>query len=220
MKSSIKILAIIATAQIAAFNANAHVTSEQSSKHEPRTQVKASEWPDFLGGTIVVAQKLIENSKGEFVYRFSDQSAETQQYHRAFCADLGMDPAMGEAITKGEGSAAWHCSDEQPSSDFPQRSTDYVFARAPSGQVPVGQNFYAQGTVSYASSTAGAIEGSVQVDNGRCSTLYRQHYASPFTGNHTARVICIAHSPQQMNTRMDGCIPRTCGNDVGSLQAR
>ncbi|HDS1037570.1 TPA: hypothetical protein QDZ42_000854 [Stenotrophomonas maltophilia] len=220
MKPSIRVLAIVATAQIAAFNANASITSEQAGIHEVRTQINASEWPDFLGGTMVVEQKLIENSKGEFVYRFSDQSADTQQYHQAFCADLGMDPAMGESITKGEGSAAWHCSDEQPSSGLEPRSTDYVFARAPSGQVPVGQNFYAQGTVSYTSSVAGAIEGSVQVDNGRCSTLYRQHYASPFSGNHTARVICIAHSPQQISTRMNGCIPRTCGNDVGSLQAR
>ncbi len=220
MKSSIKIFAVIAITQVAAFGAQANTTSAQADRHETRVQIKTSEWPDFLGGKIVVEQKLIENSKGEFVYRFSDQSTETQQYHRAFCADLGMDPAMGEAITKGEGSAAWHCSDEQPSSDSNLRSTDYVFARAPSGQVPVGQNFYSQGSVSYASSAAGAIEGSVQVDNGRCSTFYRQHYASPFSGNHTARVICVAHSPQQMNTRMDGCVPRTCGNDVGSLQAR
>lgn len=220
MKSPIKIFAVVAITQLAALGAQANTTSAQANRPETRTQIKTSEWPDFLGGKIAVEQKLVENSKGEYVYRFSDQSTETQQYHKAFCADLGMDPAMGESITKGENSAAWHCSEEQPANDSKLRSTDYVFARAPSGQVPVGQNFYVQGSVSYTSSVAGAIEGSVQVDNGRCSTFYRQHYGSPFSGNHTARVICIAHSPQQMNTRMDGCLPRTCGNNVGSLQAR
>lgn len=187
----------------------------------PATITASSEWPDFLGHTIQVHQSLTLNSKGKYVYRFSEQTEKTQQYHRAYCAEFGMDPATGEAITEGEGASAFHCSSANVSSD-PEafKSTDYVFASAPNGQASVGQNFFATGVVRFRSSVPGEVRGSVQVDNRRCSTYYNKFFDSAFDGQHVAGINCIEMTQRSLNTGMEGCIPKTCGSNAGTIDVR
>lgn len=99
------------------------------------------------------------------------------------------------------------------------KSTDYVIAYAPNGQVTAGQNFVSYGTVRFNSSVGGNIQGSAQIDNGRCQTFYSEYYPPNTVGNHTARVLCFAHGPQTMNTLMEGCVPRACASDRGTITA-
>lgn len=185
----------------------------------PARIVRSAEWPDSIGGTVSVEQSLTRNSKGQYVYRYDDQSEATKRYHEASCTDIGMNPAKGESITVGPGSAAWHCSSIESNGASDAKSTDYVFAYAPNGQVSAGQNFVSYGTVRFNSSVSGNIQGSAQIDNGRCQTFYSEYYPPNTVGNHTARVLCFAHTPQTMNTLMEGCVPRACASDRGSISA-
>lgn len=219
MKLQIAILTFIVSASAQAGDgapADGQIADEAKT---PSRIVRSAEWPDFIGGTISVEQSLTRNSKGQYVYRYDDQTEATKQYHEASCADLGMNPAKGESITVGPGSAAWHCSSIDPNSASDAKSTDYVIAYAPNGQVSAGQNFVSYGTVRFNSSVSGNIQGSAQIDNGRCQTFYSEYYPPNTVGNHTARVLCFAHSPQTMNTVMEGCVPRACASDRGSIRA-
>lgn len=219
MKLQLTIIMFIASASVQAGDGNPAVGQTADEAKAPEKIVRSAEWPDFIGGTISVEQSLTRNSKGQYVYRYDDQTEATKQYHEASCADLGMNPAKGESITVGPGSAAWHCSSIDSNSASDAKSTDYVIAYAPNGQVSAGQNFVSYGTVRFNSSVSGNIQGSAQIDNGRCRTFYSEYYPPNTVGNHTARVLCFAHSPQTMNTLMEGCVPRACASDRGSIRA-
>lgn len=219
MKLQIAILTFIVSASVQAGDgtpADGQIADEAKT---PSRIVRSAEWPDFIGGTISVEQSLNRNSKGQYVYRYDDQTEATKQYHEASCADIGMNPAKGESITVGPGSAAWHCSSIESNSASDAKSTDYVIAYAPNGQVSAGQNFISYGTVRFNSSVSGNIQGSAQIDNGRCHTFYNEYYPPNTVGSHTARVLCFAHAPQTMNTLMEGCVPRACASNRGSIRA-
>ncbi|MBH1635495.1 hypothetical protein I5U65_10145 [Stenotrophomonas maltophilia] len=219
MKVQVAIFMFIVSTSV---HARGGISADGQTADEAKTPsriVRTAEWPDFMGGAIIVEQSLIRNSKGQYVYRYDDQSAATKQYHEASCADIGMNPAKGESITVGPGSAAWHCSSIESNSVIDEKSTDYVIAYAPNGQVSTGQNFVSYGTVRFNSSVSGNIQGSAQIDNGRCQTFYSEYYPPNTVGNHTARILCFAHAPQTMNTLMEGCVPRACASDRGSIRA-
>lgn len=219
MKLQIAILTFIVSASVHARDgtpADGQIADEAKT---PSRIVRSAEWPDFIGGTISVEQSLTRNSKGQYVYRYDDQTEATKQYHEASCADIGMNPAKGESITVGPGSTAWHCSSIESNSASDAKSTDYVIAYAPNGQVSAGQNFISYGTVRFNSSVSGNIQGSAQIDNGRCHTFYNEYYPPNTVGSHTARVLCFAHVPQTMNTLMEGCVPRACASNRGSIRA-
>ncbi|HEL4298249.1 hypothetical protein [Stenotrophomonas maltophilia] len=219
MKLQVAILMFIVSASAQAADGVPADKQAADEAKAPARIVRSAEWPDFIGGTVSVEQSLTRNSKGQYVYRYDDQSEATKQYHEASCADIGMNPAKGESITVGAGSAAWHCSSIESSNVSDAKSTDYVIAYAPNGQVSAGQNFVSYGTVRFNSSVSGNIQGSAQIDNGRCQTFYSEHYPPNTVGNHTARVLCFAHSAQTMNTLMEGCVPRACASDRGSIIA-
>ncbi|HFF3761316.1 hypothetical protein [Stenotrophomonas forensis] len=219
MKLQVAILMFIVSASAQAADGVPADKQAADKAKAPARIVRSAEWPDFIGGTVSVEQSLTRNSKGQYVYRYDDQSEATKQYHEASCADIGMNPAKGESITVGAGSAAWHCSSIESSNVSDAKSTDYVIAYAPNGQVSAGQNFVSYGTVRFNSSVSGNIQGSAQIDNGRCQTFYSEHYPPNTVGNHTARVLCFAHSAQTMNTLMEGCVPRACASDRGSIIA-
>ncbi|MEN5039220.1 hypothetical protein ABE424_03430 [Stenotrophomonas sp. TWI1149] len=196
---------------------------------EGRTMVRTTEWPDFEGGFVAVEQRLLINEDGDPTYQYSRQSKATQLYHEAFCLEKNAQPAGGEAVLKGS-IAAWICElgDENKALDpevatpqnpgtFMDRSTDYVFANAPNGSARVGVNFHSTGSIRYSSSISGSMRGSVSVDGGRCITNFSQFYASPFSGSHVATAICIVHEPRRVSTKMEGCVPRLCGSDSGSV---
>ncbi|MCW6029741.1 hypothetical protein K4043_17125 [Stenotrophomonas sp. SRS1] len=191
--------------------------------------VRTTEWPDFEGGFVAVEQRLLMNEDGNPTYQYSRQSKATQLYHEAFCLEKNARPAGGEAVLKGS-LAAWICElgDEDKALDpevathqYPgalmDRSTDYVFANAPNGSARVGVNFHSTGTIRYSSSSSGSMRGSVSVDSGRCTTNFSQFYARPFSGSHVATAICIVHEPRRISTKMEGCVPRLCGSDNGSV---
>lgn len=194
-----------------------------------RILIRTSEWPDFEGGLVAVEQRLLMNEDGNLTYQHSRQSKATQLYHEAFCLEKNARPAGGEAVLKGS-IAAWICElsdrDEalDPEATSPQhpqastdRSIDYVFANAPNGSASAGVNFHSTGTIRYSSSSSGSMQGSVSVDSGRCTTYFSQHYNSPFSGSHIATAICIVHEPRRISTKMEGCVPRLCGFDSGSV---
>lgn len=219
MKLQVAILMFIVSASVQAGDGNPAGEKTADETKAPEKIVRSAEWPDFIGGTTSVEQSLTRNSKGQYVYRYDDQTEATKQYHEASCEDIGMNPAKGESITVGPGSAAWHCSSIESSNAGDAKSTDYVIAYAPNGQVSAGQNFVSHGTVRFNSSVSGNIQGSAQIDNGRCQTFYSEYYPPNTVGSHTARVLCFAHSPQTMNTLMEGCVPRACASDRGSIRA-
>jgi len=131
MKLQVAILMLIVPACVqAAGEVQADGQAADQAK-APARIVRSAEWPDFIGGTVSVEQSLTRNSKGQYVYRYDDQSEATKQYHEASCADIGMNPAKGDSITKGPGSAAWHCSSIEPHSVREAKSTDSVIAYAP-----------------------------------------------------------------------------------------
>lgn len=194
-----------------------------------RTLIRASEWPDFQGGLVAVEQRLVMNEDGNPTYQYSRQSKATQLYHEAFCLEKNARPAGGEAVLEGS-IAAWICElrdgDEvlAPQAASPQhpqsstgRSSDYVFANAPNGSASAGVNFHSTGTIRYSSSSSGSMRGSVSADSGRCATYFSQHYNDSFSGSHIATAICIVHEPRRISTKMEGCVPRLCGSDSGSV---
>jgi hypothetical protein len=171
MKMQVAILMFIVSTSV---QAGGGIPADGQTADEAKTPsriVRTAEWPDFMGGAVIVEQSLIRNSKGQYVYRYDDQSAATKQYHEASCSDIGMNPAKGESITVGPGSAAWHCSSIESNNVIDEKSTDYVIAYAPNGQVSAGQNFVSYGTVRFNSSVSGNIQGSAQIDNGRVPDL-------------------------------------------------
>ncbi|WP_414496189.1 hypothetical protein [Stenotrophomonas maltophilia] len=219
MKLQVAILTLIVSSSVQAGDTIPAIGQIADETKTPSKIVRTAEWPDFIGGTVSVEQSLARNAKGQYVYRYDDQSEATKQYHEASCADIGMSPAKGESITVGPRSAAWHCSSIESNSASDAKSTDYVIAHAPNGQVTAGQNFVSYGTVRFKSSVDGNIQGSAQIDNGRCQSFYSEYYPPNTVGNHTARVLCFAHAPQTMNTLMEGCVPRACASDRGTIRA-
>jgi len=224
----------LAIALIISFPVSAAPPTSQQDRIEVNTSgestmVRTTQWPDFEGGFVAVEQRLLMNEDGNPTYQYSRQSKATQLYHEAFCLEKNARPAGGEAELKGS-IAAWICelSDEDKALDAevaaPQypgplmdRSTDYVFANAPNGSARVGVNFHSTGTIRYSSSSSGSMRGSVSVDSGRCKTNFSQFYAQPFSGSHVATAICIVHQPRRISTNMEGCVPRLCGFDNGSV---
>lgn len=101
MKLQLAIIMFIASASVQAGDGNPAVGQTADEAKIPEKIVRSAEWPDFIGGTISVEQSLTRNSKGQYVYRYDDQTEATKQYHEASCADLGMNPAKGESITVG-----------------------------------------------------------------------------------------------------------------------
>lgn len=221
--------ALILTFPASALPPSAPQDRVEMSTSGEKTLIRASEWPDFEGGLIAVEQRLQMDEDGNPTYQYSRQNKATQLYHEAFCLEQNARPAEGEAVLKGS-VAAWICElrdgdealdPEASSSQRPQpstdRSSDYVFANAPNGSASAGVNFHSTGTIRYDSSSSGSMRGSVSADNGRCRTDFSQHYNNPFSGSHIATAICIVHEPRRISTKMEGCVPRLCGSDSGSV---
>lgn len=131
MKLHVAILMLIVSASVQAGDGTPATGQTADEAKAPSRIVRTAEWPDLIGGTVSVEQSLIRNSKGQYVYRYDDQSEATKQYHEASCADIGMNPAKGESITVGPGGAAWHCSNIESNSVGETKSTNYVIAYAP-----------------------------------------------------------------------------------------
>jgi hypothetical protein len=195
--------------------------------------VRTSEVPDLKGGKMLIEQRLDAIDSDSFVYDYHSQSEKTKEYHREFCAKRGMQPAIeGESVLAGA-SSGWACrkdldvsSDaygEEMGSGFSSRtsprSVDYVVARAPSGSVRIGDNFYAEGDVRAQSSRAGAMNTTVIVDN-RCRHSRVEHHGRPFSTQIFIGVNCIIEQARTVPTRMEGCIPDRCGQAAGSVTAR
>lgn len=195
-----------------------------------RVVVRAADWPSVARGMVEVEQRLQVNQEGNLRYDYEAQSERTKAFHRSYCAEIDMDPFDGEVSFTPEASG-WHCMKEDlhPDEDHAfrtvdpagaqGRSADFVTARAPSGSVRVGVNFPAAGSLTYRSSQAGALRGSVHVDH-RCRFDVTKHYARPFSGTQAAGVSCIAHESRFLTTGMEGCIPRLCGSDRGTISVR
>lgn len=196
-----------------------------------RVVVRSALWPDSQRGMVKVEQRLQVNADGNLRYEYEDQDEHTKAYHRSYCAETGLDPVVDGEVTFTPGAAGWHCSNvilhdenaplvDAPSSAAGQgRSVDFVTARAPSGSTQVGVNFPSIGYINVKSSQAGALRSSVHVDN-RCRTYISQHFSAPFSGNHQAGVSCIAHDSRFLTTGMEGCVPRICGSDRGTISVR
>ncbi len=195
-----------------------------------RVVIRTSPWAGLKGTTVNVEQKLYVNEDGNLHYNYHQQSTSTQLFHQTLCAEDGMLPAMGGETVFIGSTTGWHCSrvveydpDAPPlqteSSLNPVKSVDYVFTNAPSGSAAVGVNFYSTGSARFQSSQAGSLRGSVQVD-GRCSTYFSQYYGTPFTGDHSARVVCIVHQPRFVSTGAEACVPKQCGRSTGTISVR
>lgn len=197
-----------------------------------RIVLRRIDWPDVDGGLTRIELKLTLNKDGHLRYDFDAQSPATQDFHRRLCKNKGLDPATGgETILIGT-TAAWHCNSTGPLPDSAgepspapppgtaDRAIDYVYANAPNGTAQVGVSFYARGNVRYESSQAGSIQASLQLHDNRCSTYFSQYYPYPFSGNHNAEVACLVQEPGLVITRMEGCIPKLCGYDSGTVAVR
>jgi len=196
-----------------------------------RVVVRSALWPDSRRNMVRIEQRFQVNADGNLRYEFEEQDERTKAYHRAYCAESGLDPFVDGEVTFTPEAAGWHCSkvelhDEQsPHSGAraptagQDRSVDYVTARAPSGSTQAGVNFPAVGYLTFQSSQAGSLQGSVHVDY-RCKTYISRHYYVPFSGNHQAGVSCLAHDSRFLTTGMEGCIPRLCGSDRGTISVR
>jgi hypothetical protein len=196
-----------------------------------RVVVRSALWPDAERGMVNIEQRFQVNADGNLRYDYDEQDERTKAYHRSYCAESGLDPFVDGEVTFTPEAAGWHCSkdelyeegeelsDVQRSVAGQDRSVDFVTARAPSGSTQVGVNFPAIGYITYQSSQAGSMQGSVHVDF-RCRTYVSKHYSNPFSGNHEARVSCLAHDSRFLTTGMEGCVPRICGNDRGTISVR
>lgn len=196
-----------------------------------RVVVRSALWPDSKRKMVRIEQRFQVNADGNLRYEFAEQDERTKAYHRAYCAESGLDPVVDGEVTFTPEAAGWHCSkvelheEQSPNSGArasaagQDRSVDYVTARAPSGSTQAGVNFPAVGYISFQSSQAGSLQGSVHVDY-RCRTYISRHYYTPFSGNHQAGVSCLAHDSRFLTTGMEGCIPRLCGSDRGTISVR
>lgn len=208
MKLQVAILMFIVSASAQAGDGTPATGQTSDEAKGPSRIVRTAEWPDFIGGTVSVEQSLIRNSKGQYVYRYDDQSEATKQYHEASCTDIGMNPAKGESITVGPGSAAWHCSNIESNSVGETKSTDYVIAYAPNGQVSAGQNFVSYGTVRFNSSVGGNIQGSAQIDN-RVPDLLQRVLPTKYRGK-PHRESTLLRSCSADHEYVDGRLRTTC----------
>lgn len=192
---------------VAAMPLPAYSSEHQQKMHDrtvfegaERVVFRTSEWPNFEGTAIPVEQKLTVNPDGDLRYDYHAQSPETQAYHRALCAEQGLDAATeGESIFSTD-SAGWHCihvieylpGTAPPSAPTarmtaqPSHAADHSYATAPSGTASVGTNFPSTGSANVQSSVPGSVRATVSVDNGRC-------------------------------TRVEGCIPKLCGYATGTM---
>lgn len=101
---------------VAAMPLPAYSSEHQQKMHDrivfegaERVVFRTSEWPNFEGNAIPVEQKLTVNPDGDLRYDYHAQSPETQAYHRALCAEQGLDAATeGESIFSTD-SAGWNC---------------------------------------------------------------------------------------------------------------
>jgi len=195
-----------------------------------RVIVRSALWPDSKRSMVRIEQRYQVNADGNLRYEFEEQDETTKAYHRAYCAESGLDPFDGGEVIFTPEAAGWNCSKVElheegslsgarPSVAGQDRSVDYVTARAPSGSAQVGINFPAVGSITFQSSQAGSLQGSVHVDH-RCKIYISRHYYAPFSGNHQAGVSCIAHDSRFLTTGMEGCIPRLCGSDRGTISVR
>jgi hypothetical protein len=229
--------ALVAFASFGLSNA----TAASSAAHYDRTEldgigsaitVRTSEVLDLNGGKILIEQRLDAIDGESFVYDYHSQSERTKEYHREFCAKRGMEPAIeGESVLTGA-SSGWACHkdldvseahDEEVGSGLSRltspRTADYVVAKAPSGSVRIGDNFYAEGEVRAQSSRAGAMNTTVMVDN-RCRHNRVEHHGRPFSTQIYIGVNCIIEQARTVPTRVEGCIPDRCGQAAGSVTAR
>lgn len=229
--------AVIALAILVAFTpglATANqIASERSAIHERQLEssdgkkwiVRTIPSSDFQGGKVMVEQRLFRDGKGGLVYRFDDQSQATKIYHQALCEAKDSVPSKGATTISGEAVWSWSCTnnkaDAPSSSNAPisARSSDYLFAIAPNGYYPVGQNFTSTGAVAFVSAVAGDMKATLSIDDGRCTTSVTEPYSAPFEGSHTAQVACLISDARAVNTSMEGCIPQRCATDRGSLSA-
>lgn len=202
--------------------------------------VRTAQWSDLDGGLLPVQQKLRPNPDGSFSYFFSEQSLATQLYHHALCEQDGMTAGEGEGVLSGpDAVGGWSCeqegegnfvvpgleqgpasavsSDETLSHD--DRAADYVFAYAPSGNVGVGANFRAHGSVRFRTNRAGTAEALIGVDNRRCTYTVSRYFPAGTTGSFAPWVNCIIHVPTTVPTETVGCIPWGCATDRGRVVA-
>ncbi|MFG3448805.1 MULTISPECIES: hypothetical protein [unclassified Stenotrophomonas] len=193
--------------------------------------VRTSEAPDLKGGKMRIEQRLDAIDAESFVYDYHSQSAETKKYHREFCAERGMEPAMDGDSVLSNAVSGWVCRKDMTvpsgqeheagstSSLESSKAVDYVVVRAPSGTVRVGDNFYAEGQARAQSSRAGALNTTVVVDN-RCRHNRVEHHGGPFSTQFFIGVNCIIDQARSVPTRMEACIPDQCGQASGSVTAR
>lgn len=195
-----------------------------------RVVLRTAQWPSLARGMVEVEQRLQVNEVGNLKYDYHTQSEATKEFHSSYCAEIGFDPFDGEVSFTPE-AGGWHCiKDEVDPGAMPveqaeapsamhDRSVDFVTARAPTGSARVGVNFPATGYITYRSSQGGSMQGNVHVDH-RCRFYVSKHYNGPFSGNQVAGVSCLAHEPRFLTTGMEGCIPRLCGSDRGTISVR
>lgn len=193
--------------------------------------IRTSEAPDLKGGKMRIEQRLDAINAESFVYDYHSQSAETQEYHRAFCAERGMEPATDGESVLSNAVSGWVCRKDMtdPSHQMHEadstsgiaspKTVDYVVVRAPSGSVRVGDNFYAEGQGSAQSSRAGALNTTVVVDN-RCRHNRVEHHGGPFSTQFFIGVNCIIDPARTVPTRMEACIPDRCEQASSSVTAR
>lgn len=202
--------------------------------------VRTAQWSDLDGGLLLVEQKLRLNPDDSLSYFFSEQSLATQLYHHALCEQDGMTAGQGEGILSGpDAIGGWSC-EQEGDGDLPvprleqdpgsksssvgtllhgDRSADYVFAYAPSGNVGVGENFRAHGSVRFRTTRAGNAEALIGVDNRRCVYRVSRYYSAGTTGSFAPWVNCIIHVPTTVPTEAVGCIPWGCATDRGRVVA-
>lgn len=195
-----------------------------------RIVVRSSSVPDPNGGTRKVEQRLDQVDETTYIYDPSIQTEATTKYHEEFCAQHGLEPSLdGESVISGAVSG-WGCQrpraqreshDETsgPQSGASEKSTDYVFAIAPSGSFPVG-NLLVHGRARATSSVAGALSATASADNGRCSFSQTWNYGGAFNDDRQVWVNCYVGQPRFINSRMEACVPRQCGHATGTISVR
>lgn len=75
-----------------------------------RVVVRSALWPDSKSSMVRIEQRFQVNADGNLRYEYDEQDERTKAYHRAYCAEAGLDPFVDGEVTFTPEAAGWNCS--------------------------------------------------------------------------------------------------------------
>lgn len=201
-------------------------------------------WTDAQGQRLAAVQTLIRRSDGSLLYRYADQSPAAKRYHQHLCKLSGGAPSHADAVVGSiDAIGSVGCAMPAraparggaivdgvflPNPNPPAEASggaakagtsrpDFVYAHAPIGAAPAGQNFPAVGGGGYYSQAGGTGSLKVSLDNDRCTLEQNQAVAPNEDTAATLTVVCIESAVRTLPTYTRACLNGTCVTEHGSI---